>query len=78
MFCANFGVNCPKIVGGVAKSQFCSFCDIAKNVSIYKWAWPMPKDAADSSESVDIKFLTVGVSVWELWPQTRFLWCSAT
>jgi hypothetical protein len=26
----------------------------------------MPKDAADSSESVDITFLTVGASVWEL------------
>ena len=26
----------------------------------------MPKDAADSSESVDIKVLTVGGSVWEL------------
>ena len=28
--------------------------------------WPMPKDAADSSESVGISFLTVGGSVWEL------------
>ena len=26
----------------------------------------MPKDAADSSESVDTKVLTVGGSVWEL------------
>ena len=26
----------------------------------------MPKDAADSSESVDRKVLTVGGSVWEL------------
>ena len=26
----------------------------------------MPKDAADSSESLDIKVLTVGGSVWEL------------
>ena len=25
----------------------------------------MPKDAADSNESVDITFLTVGASVWE-------------
>ena len=30
-----------------------------------KWAWPMPKDATDSSESVDTKVLTVGASVWE-------------
>jgi len=30
------------------------------------WAWPMIKDAAEFSEPVDIKFLTVGGSVWEL------------
>ena len=29
-------------------------------------AWPMPKYATDSSESVHITFLTVGASVWEL------------
>ena len=28
--------------------------------------WHMPKDVADSSESVDIKVLTVGATVWEL------------
>ena len=31
-----------------------------------KWARRVPKVAADSSESVDIKVLTVGDSVWEL------------
>ena len=31
----------------------------------------MPNDAADSSEYVDIKFLTLGCSVWELY---RY-WC---
>ena len=31
-----------------------------------KWAWPMPKYAADSSESVGITFWNAGGSVWEL------------
>ena len=53
-------------MGGVAKIQFCGFRDFAKNIPRRKWAWPMPKDAAGSSESVHITFLTVGASVWEL------------
>ena len=38
--------------------RFSRFCE-KKNYG-RKWAWPMPKDATDSSESVDIKVLTVG------------------
>ena len=52
-------------VGGVAKKQFSGFQDFAKKYR-RKWAWPMPKDAADSSESVCITFWTVGGLVWEL------------
>ena len=50
MPCAKFGVDCPRNVGGVAKIQFCGFRDFAKKNYGPKWAWPMPKDAADSSE----------------------------
>ena len=57
MLCAKFGVNWTRNVRGVGKKQFSGFRDFAKN---------MPKDAADSSESVGITFWTVGGSVWEL------------
>ena len=66
MSCAKFGVDWSKNVGGVGKKQFCGFRDFAKNIPRRKWAWPMPKDAADSSESVCLTLLTVGGSVWEL------------
>ena len=66
MSCAKFGVDWSRNVGGVGKKLFCGFRDFAKKNYRRKWAWPMPKDAADSSESVDIKVLTVGGSVWEL------------
>ena len=66
MPCAKFGVDCPGNVGGVAKIQFCGFRDFAKNIHRRKWAWPMPKDPADSSASVGMRFWTVGGSVWEL------------
>ena len=66
MSCAKFGVDWSRNVGGVGKIQFCGFRDFAKKNYRRKWAWPMPKDAADSSESVDRKVLTVGGSVWEL------------
>ena len=66
MSCAKFGVDWSRNVGGVAKKQFCGFRDFAKKNSRRKWAWPRPKDATDSSESVHITFLTVGASVWEL------------
>ena len=52
MPCAKFGVDRARNVGGVAKKQFCGFRDLAKNIPRRKWAWPMPKDAADSSASV--------------------------
>ena len=65
MSCAKFGVDWSRNVGRVGKKLFCVFCDFAKKNSRRKWAWPMPKDAADSSEYVGT-FLTVGGSVWEL------------
>ena len=56
MPCAKFGVHWSRNVGGVAKKQFCGFRDFAKNIHRRKWAWPMPKDAADSSEYVGTSF----------------------
>ena len=56
MPCAKFGVDWSRNVGGVAKKQFCGFRDFAKNIHRRKWAWPMPKDAADSSEYVGTSF----------------------
>ena len=56
MPCAKFGVDWTRNVGGVAKKQFCGFRDFAKKNYGRKWAWPMPKDAADSSESVRTSF----------------------
>ena len=56
MPCAKFGVDWLRNVGGVAKIQFCGFRDLAKKYSRRKWAWPRPKDAADSSESVCTRF----------------------
>ena len=47
---AKFGVDWSRNVGGVGKKQFCGFCNFAKKNYGRKWAWPMPKDAADSSE----------------------------
>ena len=66
MSCAKFGVNWTRNAVGVAKRQLSGFRDFAKKFHRCKWAWPMPKDAADSSESVGITFWTVGGSVWEL------------
>ena len=59
MSCAKFGVDWTRNVDGVGKRQFCVFRE--KNYR-RKWAWPMPKDAVDSSESVGIMFLTVGAT----------------
>ena len=56
MSCEKFGVDRARIVGGVAKKQFCGFRDLAKNISRRKWAWPRPKDAADSSAYVGTSF----------------------
>ena len=56
MPCAKFGVDWSRNVGGVAKKQFCGFHDFAENFYGRKWAWSMPKDATDSSESVCIRF----------------------
>ena len=56
MVCAKFGVDRARNVGGVAKKQFYCFRDFAKKNSRRKWAWPMPKDAADSSEYVCTSF----------------------
>ena len=56
MPCAKFGVDWSRNVGGVAKIQFCGFRDLAKKNYRRKWAWPMPKDAADSSEAVCTRF----------------------
>ena len=56
MPCAKFGVDWSRNVGGVAKKQFCGFRDFAKKNYGRKWAWPMPKDAADSSVYVGTSF----------------------
>ena len=56
MLCAKFGVDRARNVGGVAKKHFCGIRDIAKNIPRRKWAWPRPKDAADSSASVCTSF----------------------
>ena len=56
MSCAKFGVDWSRNVGGVGKKLFCDFRDLAKNIYRRKWAWPIPKDAADSSESVCTRF----------------------
>ena len=56
MSCAKFGVDWSRNVGGVAKKLFCGFRDLAKNIHGRKWAWPRPKDAADSSEYVGTSF----------------------
>ena len=56
MPCAKFGVDRARNVGGVGKKQFCGFRDFAKKNSRRKWAWPRPKDAADSSEYVRTSF----------------------
>ena len=56
MLCAKFCANWSRNVGGVAKIQFRDFRDLAKNIPRRKWAWPMPKDAADSSEYVGTSF----------------------
>ena len=56
MSCAKFGVDWSRNVGGVAKKQFSGFRDFAKKNYGRKWAWPMPEDAADSSEYVGTRF----------------------
>ena len=56
MPCAKFGVDRSRNVGGVGKKLFCGFHDFAKKNSRRKWAWPMPKDAADSSAYVRTSF----------------------
>ena len=66
MSCAMFDVDRSRNVGGVGKRQFSGFRDFAEKNYRRKWAWPMPKDATDSSESVGITFWTAGGLVWEL------------
>ena len=56
MSCAKFGVDRARNVEGVGKKQFCGFRDFAKKNYGRKWAWPMPKDAAHSSEYVRTSF----------------------
>ena len=56
MPCAKFGVDWSRNVGGVGKKPLCGFCDFAKKNYRRKWAWPMSKDAADSSEYVGTSF----------------------
>ena len=56
MSCAKFGVDWSRNVGGVGKKKFCGSRDFVKKNSRRKWAWPMPKDAADSSEYVCTRF----------------------
>jgi hypothetical protein len=56
MSCAKFGVDWSRNVGGVAKKQFYGFRDFAEKNYGRKWAWPMPKDAADSSGYVGTSF----------------------
>ena len=56
MSCARFGVDWSRNVGGVGKRQFRGFRDFAEKNYRRKWAWPRPKDAADSSASVGIRF----------------------
>ena len=50
MLCAKIGVDWSRNVGGVGKKLFCGFRNFAEKNYGRKWAWPMPKDAADSSE----------------------------
>ena len=50
------GVDLARNVGGVAKRELRVFRDFAKNIYGRKWAWPMSKDAADSSEYVGTSF----------------------
>ena len=56
MSCAKFGVDRARDVEGVGKKQFCGFRHFAKKNYRRKWAWPMPKDPADSSEYVRTSF----------------------
>ena len=60
---AKFGVHWSK---NVAKGSLAVFAILRKKNYVRKCAWPMPKDAADSSESVCLTFWTVGGSGWEL------------
>ena len=60
MSCAKFCVNWSRNVRVVAKIQFCGFRDFAKKNYGRKWAWPMPKDAADSSR---LKASNPGIAV---------------
>ena len=34
--------------------------------NLSKWAWPISRDSAQSSEHVDIRILNVQQSIWEL------------
>ena len=56
MSCAKFGVDWSRNVGGVAKKQLSGFRDFAKKNYGRKWAWPIPKDATDSSDYVCTRF----------------------
>ena len=60
-------------VGGVAKIQFCGFRDFAKKNYGRKWAWPMPKDATDSSEAVCTRFWMWEVRCGSYSPKRVFL-----
>ena len=72
MLCAKFRANRWNRLGGVRKSRFSTFCDVAKKNGRRKWAWPIPRDSPLCSERVDIRFLNVRQSIWELLAKTHF------
>ena len=66
MLCAKFQANWWNRLGGVRKSRFSTFCDIAKG--------PIPRDSAQLTEHGHIRFLNVWQSIWELLAKTHFPW----
>ena len=47
---------------GVRKSRFTINRDFSRIKSRQKWAWPIPRDSAGSSERIDVWFLNIGCS----------------
>ena len=52
----NFGADPTKRLGGDAKRRFCTFRDFARKIYRRKWAWPISRDSAGSTERVDVWF----------------------
>ena len=66
MIYTKFDADRTNSLGRVRKSRFSDFRDFARKRYTRKWAWPISRDSAQFPERLDVRFLIVRCTVWEL------------